>query len=182
MSLKSIWKMLTIMVLVCAPMSTLYLTFWGESQARHLQTMSSPFHHHHRRSYCESGPLFKYLGVHIAHNLTRTTFTALQEKGPPTPRLEEAETCWLQCGHPDCLLQIWCGEHPHILYHSLVWEQTGGLCKGWWSWHRRSPTDASDPPSLHHSGRRLRRKQQKQESRNPASSLRRWGQWTPFLQ
>lgn len=118
MSLKSIWKMLTIMVLVCAPMSTLYLTFWGESQARHLQTMSSLFHHHHRRSYCESGSLFKYLGVHIAHNLTRTTFTALQEKGPPTPWLEEAETCWLQCGHPDCLLQIWCGEHPHILYQS----------------------------------------------------------------
>lgn len=72
--------------------------------------MSPPFHHHHRRSYCESGPLFKYLGVHIAHNLTRTTFTALQEKGPPTPRLEEAETCWLQCGHPDCILQIWAVE------------------------------------------------------------------------
>lgn len=69
----------------------------------------------------------KYLGVHIANNLTWTCNTGSIVKKSPLRSLlvEETEEGWTGHYNPHFLLQVCVEEYPHILHHRVIWQLDG---------------------------------------------------------
>ncbi len=90
-------------------------------------------HPSHLQTHVERVNSFKFLGVHITEDLTRSAHTdewmndaliCSAEEGTSVPILPEtAEEVWNEPQHPQIILHLHCGEHPDRLHHRLVWKQ-----------------------------------------------------------